>query len=761
MSITGAAATWCPQCGRVFDNNAKTCTSCVVMGRSVELVRGETPAPPGMWQCANCGLWRMDGETYCVSCRMVRRTGTSAAEAITTGKGQTMSTGYGALPVSKRTLKGCLFEARPAAAPLFRPPPGSAPDRIDLRQYCSPVEDQGQTSSCTANAVAGALEYHQNRMGGGLKDISRLFVYYNARRMADMEGQDSGCFIHHAMAGVLAYGACEESIWPFDARQITKRPHEQAYSNAMQNEAIQYARTPLGGSAIQVLAAGLPVVFGTYLPQRFYAEAERSGVMPAPAEQVEPPAGGHAMLIVGYDLPSKMWLVRNSWGTGWGDGGYVRIPFASLEAYSLPDHFWTIGAIEKAAPGALRGAPVQASVMATQRDAPFEAREALARLSGKDGRAGSGEGDPRKLGGQACYQCGIIYDNYATKCAKCWGSLEPYNAKAGESSSSQGDAAHPRGYSGAPLPVSARRLDGCLLETRVSNAPVLRAPLGNVPEKMDLRQYCSPVEDQGQSNSCTANAIVGSLEYHQRRQQSGGHTDLSRLFVYYNARQLANAQGEDCGSFIHHVMASVLAHGACDENIWPFDLSRVLQQPSQQAYKDAMNNEAIQYARTPLGQSALQAVGAGLPVVFGTYIPSRFYDEAAKTGLMPGPAERLDPPGGGHAMLIVGYDLPSKTWLVRNSWGPGWADGGYVRIPFDTLGAYSMPDHFWTVGAIEGRQGLSLSGPTPAAAAQATRAGAAEELREALSRLRGELRSDFQSELDRQKADIRNRLRNP
>jgi hypothetical protein len=195
--------------------------------------------------------------------------------------------------------------------------------------------------------------------------------------------------------------------------------------------------------------------------------------------------------------------------------------------------------------------------------------------------------------------------------------------------------------------------------------------------------------------------------------------------------------------------------------VWPFDLAQVLAQPPQTAYKNGSNYEAVQYARTSLGNPVVQALAAGLPVVFGTYAPSRFYDEAAQTGVMPAPAERLEPPGGGHAMLIVGYDLPSKTWLVRNSWGERWGDKGYFRVPFATLEAYSYPDHFWAIGAIEGKQGLSLSGPSPMQAAQAVPSYAAGELREALAKLRGELRSDFQTELDRQKSEIRNRLRNP
>jgi C1A family cysteine protease len=601
---------------------------------------------------------------------------------------------------------------------------GSVPDKVDLRQYYTTVEDQQTTSSCAANAVIGALEYHQVRMGQKVKDLSRLFVYWNARRMADREGEDSGCTMPLVMAATLGYGACREELWPFDKSKLTERPTQECYNDAGEYEAVSFARITPGDAARAAVAAGLPVVFGAWFPGSMYDAAQSTGVMPGPAEQKEQPGAGHCMVIVGYDHPAQQWIVRNSWGGAWGDKGYVRIPYASMNAYTPVDGFWVIGAIEQTQ-GALAGPSMKETLKQIEKSAKQVMNEAIGRAQ-------------------------------TVRNAEQGRSSQP--SAYGKTGNSVPAAA--RGYQGAPLPTSARRLDGCLFESRASTAPVLHTPMGNVPNAIDLRQFCSPVEDQGQSNSCTANATVGALEYHQRR-SGGAFADISRLFVYYNSRQLSNTQGQDSGSFIHHSMAAVLGHGACEESVWPFDLAQVLAQPPQTAYQNAMAHEAVQYARTMLGNHVIQALAAGLPVVFGTYTPSRFYDAAATTGLMPGPAERLDPPGGGHAMLIVGYDLPSKTWLVRNSWGAKWGEQGYFRVPFATLEAYSSPDHFWAIGAIEGKQGLSLSGASPAQSAQATRQSAEADVRDALAKLRGDLRSDFQSELDKQKADVRNRLRNP
>ena len=252
---------------------------------------------------------------------------------------------------NQRPLNGCLFESTPVAAPMVGASNSlNLPALVDLREHCSVVEDQRTTNSCTANAIVGALEYHQRKLGRPVTDLSRMFVYYNARQLSGHEDKDDGSHIHHVMAAVLAHGACEERMWPFQEAMCLTKPTDAAYKNAQNYQAVQYGRTPLGVSALATVAAGLPVVFGTYLPGHYlHGDAAKTGVMPEPGEQREPQGSGHAMLIVGYDAAAEHWIVRNSWGTKWADDGYVRIPFATLKAYSHPNHFWTIGSIEQTA----------------------------------------------------------------------------------------------------------------------------------------------------------------------------------------------------------------------------------------------------------------------------------------------------------------------------------------------------------------------------------------------------------------------------
>ncbi|MGB3624290.1 MAG: C1 family peptidase [Henriciella sp.] len=301
-------------------------------------------------------------------------------------------------------------------------------------------------------------------------------------------------------------------------------------------------------------------------------------------------------------------------------------------------------------------------------------------------------------------------------------------------------------------------LNGCLLETTPVEAPMLMGSQGSLPDRIDLREFCSPVEHQQKTNSCTANAIVGALEYHQRRAKQP-QIDLSRLFVYYNARRLSDMENKDVGSFIHHVMAAVLAYGACEERIWPFQPAMVNTQPTQAAYQNAMLHEAVQYARTPLGPAVFQALASGLPIVFGAVFPSSLYQEAHQTGTMSVHTEAFERPQMGHAMLIVGYDMPSKTWLVRNSWGEQYAEKGYFRIPFDTMSTFSDPTHFWTIGAIEQAQGLSLSGASLMGTQQKIQANAKADMASVLAGKRDDVRSELRSRLDEAKSDFRSRLR--
>ena len=308
---------------------------------------------------------------------------------------------------------------------------------------------------------------------------------------------------------------------------------------------------------------------------------------------------------------------------------------------------------------------------------------------------------------------------------------------------------------------SGYSLEGCVFEETLSAAPQMDASDRQLPKSIDMRVHCSRVEDQKNTNSCVAQTTIGALEFHQKK-AGVAFKDMSSLFVYWNARFLAARAHLDGGSLIHHGLAAVMAHGACEDRLWPFDPSKVLVPPPMETFNNATKHEAVQYARTPLGHSVLTAVAEGLPVLFGTFMPKRFYEEAHAKGVMPISRDRKGPlPNFGHAMLIVGYDLADKTYLVRNSWGPQWGDQGYCRIPFSTLETWSRTDHFWAIGAIEQALGFKLSGPSMVDAMKGV--GVKDDDLQvggkALDRLRSDVRSRLSTDLETAKRDFRKRLR--
>ncbi len=230
-----------------------------------------------------------------------------------------------------------LYAATTAA--LQAPPPAT-----DLRAQCPPVYDQGQLGSCTANAIAGALEFDQVKQGSAhIFAPSRLFIYYNERVIEGTVGSDCGAMIRDGIATVAAQGACPEDLWPYVIDKFADQPSDDCYSVGAQHEAIQYQAVAKDLDQMKgCLADGTPFVFGFTVYQSFETdEVAQTGVVPLPDPR-ERVLGGHAVLAVGYDDANTRFLARNSWGPGWGMAGYFTIPYSYLLQPGLAADFWVI-----------------------------------------------------------------------------------------------------------------------------------------------------------------------------------------------------------------------------------------------------------------------------------------------------------------------------------------------------------------------------------------------------------------------------------
>jgi len=233
-----------------------------------------------------------------------------------------------------------------SAVGLDRVSATTLPSSVDLRKWCSPIENQGQLGSCTANAGAGVVEYFENRAFGRYLNASRLFLYKATRNFAKLSG-DSGAFLRSTMGALVLFGVPPEDYWPYTDKSpdFDKEPSAFCYAFAENYKAIKYFRhdppnltkQEVLDSVKKNLAAGIPSIFG-FTVYNSISQAATTGKIPFPCAN-EKIAGGHAIVAVGYNdsmvirniicgtQTTGALLIRNSWGTGWGDKGYGWLPY--------------------------------------------------------------------------------------------------------------------------------------------------------------------------------------------------------------------------------------------------------------------------------------------------------------------------------------------------------------------------------------------------------------------------------------------------
>jgi C1A family cysteine protease len=234
------------------------------------------------------------------------------------------------------------------------------PGSVDLREWASPVEDQGDLGSCTAQAGAGVIEYYERKAFGRHVESSRLFLYKVTRNLMKVKG-DTGAYLRLTMGAMVLFGVPPETFWPYTdaADGFDKEPPAFCYSFAQNYKTLLYYRhDPAGAPRATVLerlktylAAGHPAMFG-FTVYSSIDQAEATGRIPYPfgRERIE---GGHAVVAMGYDDAMTIanasggeaargaFLIRNSWGKAWGEKGYGWLPYAYV-LRGLAEDFWSV-----------------------------------------------------------------------------------------------------------------------------------------------------------------------------------------------------------------------------------------------------------------------------------------------------------------------------------------------------------------------------------------------------------------------------------
>jgi C1A family cysteine protease len=210
-----------------------------------------------------------------------------------------------------------------------------------------------------------------------------------------------------------------------------------------------------------------------------------------------------------------------------------------------------------------------------------------------------------------------------------------------------------------------------------------------------------PVWDQMSLGSCTGQAIAALMQYHQMRQKPAWNYRPSAMFIYYNERVIENTVHEDSGAQIRDGIKSVNSQGVCREDLYPYNVEKFADKPSEAAYKNAKKHRALTYHRLSNDLATLKtALATGKPFVFGFTVYENFESqEVANSGTLslPKPTDKML---GGHAVTCCGYDDTTQRFTIRNSWGTEWGVKGYFTMPYDYLINDNLADDFWAVTSV-------------------------------------------------------------
>jgi C1A family cysteine protease len=225
----------------------------------------------------------------------------------------------------------------------YIPQVATLPVSVDLRPNCPAVYDQGQLGSCTANAVGGLAQFLMMKEQHTSFVPSRLAIYYWERVIENSVSQDSGASISDSLAVVSNTGCPHESLWWYNINKFAVRPNNKVVADANKHKitsAMQVNNTSLA-TMQSCLSSGFPITIGFTVYSSFESsQVARTGIVPMPNSH-EQILGGHAVLIVGYDNTRNWFIVRNSWGAGWGAAGYFYMPYQYFTNSNLASDAWT------------------------------------------------------------------------------------------------------------------------------------------------------------------------------------------------------------------------------------------------------------------------------------------------------------------------------------------------------------------------------------------------------------------------------------
>lgn len=219
------------------------------------------------------------------------------------------------------------------------------PSLVDLRSGCSSIVDQGELGSCTSNAIVSGLREYIFISENNIHEIrfSRIYHYWWERYFEGTVNKDSGATLRDGMKVLSQCGVCLEETRPYIIKNFTDVPTDIENQEALKYTIPAYERLTSINDIKHAIFNNKIVVFGITLYSSFITRTKKNGVvhMPFLPSIIDKELGGHAMCIVGYNdnYLNGSFIVRNSWGTSFGDNGYCYMPYKMFKYFM---DIWTV-----------------------------------------------------------------------------------------------------------------------------------------------------------------------------------------------------------------------------------------------------------------------------------------------------------------------------------------------------------------------------------------------------------------------------------